>query len=236
MISDATNAPKAVVLYSGGLDSTTVLAMARESGYNCYCLTFSYGQRQAIEVERARALANIMGAADHLVLHLDLDKIGGSALTTATAVPKGRSLNEMESGIPVTYVPGRNTIFLAYAMSWAEVLGAHDIFIGVNAVDFSGYPDCRPDFLAAFQQVANLGTRAGREGSNPFTVHAPLLRLSKKEIIETGLRLKVDYGRTHSCYDPDQAGRACGRCDACQLRLKGFQEAGIMDPAPYAPR
>lgn len=236
MTPDANKEPKAVVLYSGGLDSTTVLAMAKEQGYSCYCLTFSYGQRQTIEVERARALASIMGAADHLVLNLDLDKIGGSALTTATAVPKDRSLTEMEANIPVTYVPGRNTIFLAYAMSWAEVLGAHNIFIGVNAVDFSGYPDCRPDFLEAFQQVANLGTRAGREGVTPFIVNAPLLRLSKKEIIEAGTRLGVDYGRTHSCYDPDQAGRACGRCDACQLRLKGFQEAGLIDPAPYVPR
>jgi len=236
MTPDATHAPIAVILYSGGLDSTTVLAMARELGYSCYCLTFAYGQRQAIEVERARALASIMGAAGHLVLNLDLDKIGGSALTTATAVPKGRSPAEMASGIPVTYVPGRNTIFLAYAMSWAEVLGARDIFIGVNAVDFSGYPDCRPDFLTAFQQVANLGTRAGREGVSPFKIHAPLLRLSKREIIQTGLRLGVDYGRTHSCYDPDPAGRACGSCDACQLRLKGFQEAGLIDPAPYGPR
>jgi 7-cyano-7-deazaguanine synthase len=236
MTPDASNTPIAVILFSGGLDSTTVLAMARDRGYRCYCLTLSYGQRQTIEVDRARALAGIMAAAGHLVLNLDLDKIGGSALTTTTAVPKGRSLSEMEAGIPVTYVPGRNTIFLAYAMSWAEVLGARDIFIGVNAVDFSGYPDCRPDFLEAFQQVANLGTRAGREGSNPFTIHAPLLQLSKKEIIEAGTRLRVDYGRTHSCYDPDPAGQACGSCDACQLRLKGFQEAGLTDPAPYVPR
>jgi 7-cyano-7-deazaguanine synthase len=236
MTQSEDNKPKAVILYSGGLDSTTVLAMVHDQGFACYCLSFAYGQRQIIEVEQAQANARRMGVIDHLVLSLGLDKIGGSALTADMAVPKDRSTAQMESGIPVTYVPGRNTIFLSYAMSWAEVLGARDIFIGVNAVDFSGYPDCRPDYLEAFQQVANLGTRAGREGTHPFTIHAPLLRLSKREIIETGNRLGVDYRTTHSCYDPDPAGRACGACDACLLRLKGFKEAGLDDPAPYISR
>ncbi|HIJ78612.1 MAG: 7-cyano-7-deazaguanine synthase QueC [Desulfobulbaceae bacterium] len=227
--------PKAVVLLSGGLDSTTVLAIARSEGYDCCCLSFAYGQRQAIELELARANCARLGVARHLVLRLDLDAIGGSALTTEMAVPKGRSQEEMESSIPVTYVPGRNTIFLSYAMAWAEVVGAADIFIGVNAVDYSGYPDCRPEFLQAFEHVANLGTRAGVEGGKPFTIHAPLLRLSKKEIILQGTALGVDYGATHSCYDPDGQGRACGACDSCKLRLKGFAEAGLVDPVVYQP-
>jgi len=224
---------KAVVLLSGGLDSTTVLAIAKSEGYQCCCLSFAYGQRQNIELERAKATAKRMGAAEHLVLHLDLDKIGGSALTAGIDVPKGRDYAEMEKNIPVTYVPGRNTIFLSYAVAWAEVLGACDIFIGVNALDYSGYPDCRPEYIKAFERVANLGTRAGVEGGKPFVIHTPLLYLSKKEIIERGIALGVDYASTHSCYDPDEKGRACGQCDACRLRLKGFAEAGISDPAIY---
>ncbi|MCA1765444.1 MAG: 7-cyano-7-deazaguanine synthase QueC [Desulfobulbaceae bacterium] len=224
--------PKAVVLLSGGLDSTTVLAMAGAAGYACHCLSFAYGQRQAIELDRAAAVAEAAGVARHLVLRLDLDRIGGSALTTAREVPKHRSATEIGSGIPVTYVPGRNAIFLSHAAAWAEVVGAGDIFIGVNALDYSGYPDCRPEFIAAFEKMVNLGTRAGSEGVR-FSIRAPLMRLSKGEIIKKGLALGVDYSRTHSCYDPDNEGRACGRCDACFLRLKGFAEAGAADPVPY---
>ncbi|MFO7605685.1 MAG: 7-cyano-7-deazaguanine synthase QueC [Desulfurivibrionaceae bacterium] len=226
------NKPKAVVLLSGGLDSTTVLAIAGAEGYECYCLSFAYGQRQEIELDRAEAVAEAAGVARHLVLRLDLDKIGGSALTTAQEVPKHRSATEINSGIPATYVPGRNAIFLSHAAAWAEVIGAGDIFIGVNALDYSGYPDCRPEFIAAFEKMVNLGTRAGSEGGG-FTIRAPLMRLSKGEIITKGLALGVDYSRTHSCYDPDKKGRACGRCDACFLRLKGFAEAGAADPVPY---
>lgn len=228
------NNAKAVVLLSGGLDSTTVLAVAKADGFQCHCLSFSYGQRQAVELERARAVA--AGAAAHLILNLDLDKIGGSALTTAMAVPKGRTDEEMAAAIPVTYVPGRNTIFLSYAVAWAEVIGAADIFIGINALDYSGYPDCRPEYIEAFERLANLGTRAGVEGGRPFRIHAPLMRLTKKEIIEKGISLGVDYAATHSCYDPDEQGRACGACDACRLRLKGFAEAGLEDPAIYVNR
>jgi len=228
-------AKAAVVLLSGGLDSTTVLAMAREQGYQCHCLSFAYGQRQSIELERARATARRLGAAAHLVLEVDLDKIGGSALTSAEAVPKERSFAEMESGIPITYVPGRNTIFLSYAMAWAEVLGAADIFIGINALDYSGYPDCRPEYLEAFERMAALATRAGVEGGR-LTIHAPLMHLTKKDIILRGTALGVDYGATHSCYDPDSQGRACGACDSCRLRLKGFAEAGLVDPARYVVR
>lgn len=223
---------KAVVLLSGGLDSTTVLAIAKSQGYSSYCLSFSYGQRQAIELERAKNIAATMGAARHLILRLDLDKIGGSALTTDIEVPKGRSFAEMDSAIPVTYVPGRNTIFLSHAAAWAEVIGARDIFIGINVMDYSGYPDCRPDFLRAFEKVINLGTRAGAEGGR-FTIHAPLMQLTKKEIIQRGVGLGVDYSLTHSCYDPDSQGKACGQCDACRLRLKGFAEADLNDPVSY---
>ena len=227
---------KAVVLLSGGLDSATVLAIARREGYDCCCLSFAYGQRHVNELTQAQQVAQRAGVATHLVLRLDLDRIGGSALTADLAVPKGREVDEMAAEIPITYVPGRNTIFLSYAVAWAEVLGAADIFIGVNALDYSGYPDCRPEYLAAFEQVANLGTRAGVAGGQRFAIHAPLLRLSKAEIIRQGLALGVDYSITHSCYDPDGAGRACGRCDSCLLRLKGFAEAGVVDPAPYQPK
>lgn len=234
MTMPADQKPKAVVLLSGGLDSTTVLAIAGSQGYECCCLSFQYGQRQQIELAKARKSVASRGITRHLVLNIDLDAIGGSALTSsAWDVPKNRATVDGESEIPVTYVPARNTVFLAYATSWAEVLGARDIFIGVNVLDFSGYPDCRPAFLEAFEKVANLGTRAGVLGENHFKIHAPLLHLNKKEIIERGTALGVDYSCTHSCYDPDGTGRACGACDACRLRLKGFAEAGQKDPAPY---
>lgn len=226
------NTRQAVVLLSGGLDSTTVLAIAQSRGFTCNCLSFQYGQRQAVELERARAIAQRAGAARHLVLRVDLDAIGGSALTADIEVPKDRPFGDMDKEIPVTYVPGRNILFLAHALSWAEVLGAADIFLGINAVDYSGYPDCRPEFLHAFEQMANLGTKAGTTGSE-FHFHAPLIHLSKKEIILKGMELGVDYSQTHSCYDPVD-GKACGRCDACRLRLQGFSEAGLTDPAPYA--
>ncbi|MDD3815230.1 MAG: 7-cyano-7-deazaguanine synthase QueC [Desulfocapsaceae bacterium] len=224
---------KGVVLLSGGLDSTTVLAIAQSQGYACYCLSFSYGQKQSIELERASHIARTFSVEQHLILQLDLGKIGGSALTSTLTVPKDRDLSLETDEIPITYVPARNMIFLTHAVAWAEVLGATDLFIGVNAVDYSGYPDCRPEFLEAFTKMANLGTRAGVRGKNGFTIHAPLLSLSKKEIIEKGLALGVDYSLTHSCYDP-KAGMACGRCDSCLLRLRGFAEAGLTDPAPYA--
>lgn len=224
----------AVILLSGGLDSTTVLTIAKSRGYECSCLSFRYGQRQDIELDRAQKIAKGQGVRQHLTLRLDLDTIGGSALTTDTPVPKDRKFTEMEKEVPVTYVPGRNIIFLAHALAWAEVLGAADIFLGINAVDYSGYPDCRPEFLAAFAKMANLGTKAGSEGT-PFRLHAPLLEMSKKEIIETGISLGVDYSMTHSCYDP-VGDMACGSCDACLLRLKGFAEAGIEDPIQYTGR
>ena len=233
-ITPMTPKPKtnAVILLSGGLDSTTVLAIAQAQGYLCHCLSFAYGQRQEIELTRASEIAARAGAA-HLILNLDLGKIGGSALTTDQAVPKHRSVAEMGERIPDTYVPGRNIIFLSHAAAWAEVLGAFDIFIGVNALDYSGYPDCRPEFISAFESMLNLGTKAGTEGGHPFTIHAPLLHLNKAEIIRKGLELGVDYGRTHSCYDPDPEGLACGGCDSCLLRAKGFREARVPDPTPY---
>jgi 7-cyano-7-deazaguanine synthase len=231
-LMDGQQGRRAVVLLSGGLDSTTTLAVARAAGYDCYCLSFAYGQRQSIELEMAAANAARFQAKQHLVLRLDLGRIGGSALTTDLPVPKGRSSPEMTAAIPVTYVPARNTIFLSHALAWAEVLGARDIFIGVNALDYSGYPDCRPEFLAAFERTANLGTKAGVEGES-FRIHAPLLHLKKKEIILRGVTLGVDHAATHSCYDPDPAGRACGACDSCTLRLKGFAEAGMKDPVVY---
>ena len=231
--------PKAIILLSGGLDSTTVLAIARAQGFACHCLSFDYGQRQVMELEQARANADRLGALEHLVLRIDLDRIGGSALTSGSPVPKGRDFKEMEKSVPITYVPGRNTIFLSYAMAWAEVKGAVDIFIGVNALDYSGYPDCRPEYLRAFEQLADLATRAGTEEHRKLKIHAPLLRLSKKEIIEKGVALGVDYGGTHSCYDPVQVQDevlACGACDSCRLRLKGFAEAGLADPIAYQHR
>lgn len=225
---------KAVVLLSGGLDSTTCLAMAKAQGFEPICLAISYGQRHSIELERAQAVASSMGVRDFRVVRLDLRAIGGSSLTSDMQVPKGRSDQEMESGIPPTYVPARNTLFLSMALGLAEVVGAQDIFIGVNAVDYSGYPDCRPEFIRAFESLAHLATKAGVEGKT-FTVHAPLSGLSKAEIIHEGLRLGVDYSQTHSCYDPDSQGRACGQCDSCVLRKRGFSQAQVADPTRYVP-
>ena len=226
----SSNNKKAVILFSGGLDSTTVLAIAQDAGYSCYCLSFRYGQKQTVELEKAIQCAKRNKVARHLILNLDLDKIGGSALTDNIDVPKGEEIDSDE--IPVTYVPARNTIFLSHAVAWAEVLGANDIFIGVNAVDYSGYPDCRPEFLNAFSVMANLGTKAGVSGGEGFTIQAPLLQMSKAEIITKGLSLGVNYAETHSCYDP-MGSKACGRCDACRLRLQGFLDAGLKDPASY---
>ncbi|HYS44337.1 MAG TPA: 7-cyano-7-deazaguanine synthase QueC, partial [Geobacteraceae bacterium] len=223
---------KAVVLYSGGLDSTTCLALARSEGFAPYAISFAYGQRHKTELEVAKANATAMGAVEHLVVEFDLRQMGGSALTSNIEVPK----EGVGSDIPVTYVPARNTIFLSFALGWAEVLGAFDIFIGVNALDYSGYPDCRPEYIAAFETMANLATKAGVDGSGRFQIHAPLIRLTKAEIIRKGLALGVDYGRTHSCYDPTDEGLACGLCDSCRLRLKGFAEAGVPDPVRYAVR
>lgn len=223
---------KAVILFSGGLDSTTILAIAKSQGYSCYCLSFRYGQKQTVELDKAIHSARESGVANHLILNLDLDKIGGSALTAAIDVPKDRDPEADKEEIPITYVPARNTIFLSHALAWAEVIGASDIFIGVNAVDYSGYPDCRPEFLQAFTNMANLGTKAAIEGKIRFSIQAPLLSMSKAEIITTGISLGVDYSKTHSCYDP-AGDKACGRCDACLLRLKGFAEVGIKDPASY---
>jgi 7-cyano-7-deazaguanine synthase len=219
----------AVVLLSGGLDSTTVLAIACAEGYQPHALSFRYGQRHSVELGAAARVAEAYGAT-HTVADIDLRAFGGSALTADIDVPKGRSDDEMGKGIPVTYVPARNTIFLSFALGRAETLGAADIFIGVNALDYSGYPDCRPEFIAAFEQVANLGTKAGVEGRR-FTIHTPLIDLTKAQIIERGLGLGVDYGLTHSCYDPDQTGRPCQACDSCLLRAKGFAEVGVTDPA-----
>lgn len=222
--------PKAVVLLSGGLDSATCLALARAQGFACHALTVDYGQRHRVELEAARRVARALGVVEHRVIAVDLRGFGGSALTGTGAVPKGRAPEEMAGGIPPTYVPARNTVLLALALAWAEVLGAADIFIGVNALDYSGYPDCRPEFVAAFERLANLATKAGVEGRMHFRVHTPLIDLSKAEIIRRGTALGVDYGLTHSCYDPDPAGRPCGACDSCLLRQKGFAEAGLPDP------
>jgi 7-cyano-7-deazaguanine synthase len=225
---------RAVVLLSGGLDSATVLAIARAKGHEPYALSFRYGQRHERELDAAKQVAQSLGAVEHRIAQIDLRIFAGSALTSEIEVPKARTAAEMASGIPVTYVPARNTIFLSYALAWAEVLGARDIFIGANAVDYSGYPDCRPEFIRAFEQLANLATRAGVEGA-AFAIHAPLLALSKAEIIQRGMSLGVDYSLTHSCYDPAHDGRACGACDSCQLRLNGFREAGLTDPISYLP-
>ncbi len=220
---------KAVVLYSGGLDSTTCLAIAAADGFEPYAMSFAYGQRHHAELCMAKENARAMGAAEHMLVDFDLRKIGGSALTSGIEVPK----DGVGDDIPVTYVPARNTIFLSFALGWAEVLGAFDIYIGVNALDYSGYPDCRPEYVAAFETLANLATKAAVEGAGRYTIHTPLIRLTKAEIIRKGLALGVDYGRTHSCYDPTPEGLACGRCDSCRLRLKGFAEAGVEDPVCY---
>jgi 7-cyano-7-deazaguanine synthase len=224
---------KAVVLSSGGIDSTTAMAIARAEGFAIYSLSFRYGQRHVLELDSAHKVSKAMEAKEHLIVDIDLAKIGGSALTGVFEVPKGRDSKEMNREIPVTYVPGRNTIFLSYAIAWAEVVGAEDIFIGANSIDYSGYPDCRPEFIQAFEKMANLATKAGVEGKIRFRVNAPLLRMTKAEIIRKGVELGVDYGMTLSCYDPSQNGRACGHCDSCILRRKGFHEAGVPDPTPY---
>jgi 7-cyano-7-deazaguanine synthase len=224
---------KAVVLYSGGLDSTTCMAIARADGFDLYAPSFAYGQRHSVELEKARQYAPKIGVTSHQVVQVDLRQFGGSALTADLAVPKDQSDSD---DIPITYVPARNTIFLSFALGWAEVLGAYDIFIGVNALDYSGYPDCRPEFISAFENMANLATKAGVEGDSPYTIHTPLIQLSKAEIIRTGLDLGVDYRLTHSCYDPTATGLSCGRCDSCRLRLKGFREAGEEDPIEYETR
>jgi 7-cyano-7-deazaguanine synthase len=224
--------PKAVVLLSGGLDSTTTLGVARDQGYTLYALTFRYGQRHQIEIEAAKRIAHHFQVVQHKIFDVDLSSFGGSALTADIRVPKGRGLDEISKDIPITYVPARNTIFLSLALAWAEVLGARAIFIGVNALDYSGYPDCRPKFIEAFETMANLGTKAGVEGEK-IRIHTPLINLSKAQIIKKGLESGVDFSLTSSCYDPSLDGKACGKCDACLLRLKGFAEAGIKDPAIY---
>ena len=224
--------PKAVVLLSGGLDSSTTLALAKEQGFSVCALSFSYGQRHSAEVQAACRISEQEAVAEHKVAVIDLRLFGGSALTADLPVPKSRGEAEIGTGIPITYVPARNTIFLSFALAWAEVVGARDIFLGVNALDYSGYPDCRPEFIEAFQRLADVATKAGVDGTR-FTIHTPLISLSKADIIRTGTRLGVDYALTISCYDPDERARACGRCDACLLRLKGFAEVGLTDPAPY---
>ena len=224
----------AVVLLSGGLDSATTLAIAQSEGFAAHALTFRYGQRHAYELQAARQVAAARGVAAHRMVDIDLSQFGGSALTSGEiAVPVGRTAEEMSGGIPVTYVPARNTVFLSLALAWAEVLPAADIFLGVNAVDYSGYPDCRPEFIRAFETLANLATKAGVEGTQQFRVHAPLISLTKAEIIRRGVALQVDYALTSTCYAPDANGRACGRCDACLLRIQGFEAAGIPDPTRY---
>ncbi|MEN6307787.1 MAG: 7-cyano-7-deazaguanine synthase QueC [Anaerohalosphaeraceae bacterium] len=228
-----TNTRKAVILVSGGLDSATTLAIALNQGFTCYALSFRYGQRHEVELTAACRVATTMGAKEHRIIDIDLAGIGGSALTDmALEVPKDRQ--DMSQGIPITYVPARNTIFLSYALAYAEVLGGFDIFIGVNAMDYSGYPDCRPEYIEAFEKMANLATAIAVEGKGRFKIHTPIIRMTKAQIIQTGTRLKVDYSLTHSCYDPDEQGRPCGHCDSCQLRLKGFAEAGLTDPVKYA--
>jgi 7-cyano-7-deazaguanine synthase len=224
---------KAVVLLSGGLDSTTVAAIARQQGYAVYALSFDYGQNHKLELESAARVAQGLGLAQHAVVKVDLRSFGGSALTSDTPIPKHRTADDIGNGVPVTYVPARNTVFLSLALAWAETLGATDIFVGVNALDYSGYPDCRPEFITAFERMANLGTKIGTEGGARIRIHAPLISMTKKEIVETGLSLGVDYSITTTCYDPSSAGEACGACDACLLRLKGFEQAGVADPARY---
>ena len=221
---------KAVVLLSGGLDSATALAVAKDEGFTPYALSFRYGQRHHIELTSAARVAEVMGVVEHVIADIDLRRFGGSALTAEIDVPKDRSVDAMGEGIPVTYVPARNTVFLSFALAWAEVLGASDIFVGVNALDYSGYPDCRPEYIAAYEQMANLATAAGVEGRQHLKIHTPLIALTKAQIITRGTALGVDYGLTSSCYDPGEDGRPCGHCDSCQLRAKGFAEAGLEDP------
>ena len=221
---------RAVCLLSGGLDSSVCLALARSQGFECYALSFDYGQRHRVELKSAARVAKSLGSAQHLVVPIDLRVFGGSALTSDIAVPKGRSAAQMTAEIPVTYVPARNAVFLSLALAWAEVLGCSNIFIGVNALDYSGYPDCRPEFIEAFEEMANLATKAGVEGRMGLKIHTPLIRLSKAEIVMLGVQLGLDFSLTHSCYDPDEAGRPCGQCDSCVLRRKGFEEAGMEDP------
>ena len=222
-------------MLSGGLDSTTLLALATKEGYEINALTFRYGQRHGVEIDRARRIAEQYRVARHVVADIDLRQFGGSALTSDIDVPKDRSADDLTHGIPITYVPARNTIFLSFALAWAEVLNATDIFIGVNALDYSGYPDCRPEYIRAYESMANLATRAGVEGTARMNIRTPLMQLSKKEIIELGISMDVDYSVTSSCYDPSPDGSACGHCDACQLRLRGFEQAGTEDPAVYRP-
>ncbi|HXH10691.1 MAG TPA: 7-cyano-7-deazaguanine synthase QueC [Alphaproteobacteria bacterium] len=223
----------AVVLLSGGIDSTTTLAIAKHEGFRLHALTFRYGQRHAIEIDAARRVAQVLGVARHAIVDMDLRVFGGSALTDDLAVPKSRTLDEIAHGIPITYVPARNTIFLAYALAYAEISQSEDIFIGVNARDYSGYPDCRPEYIQAFEAMANLATKAAVEGRQRLRIHCPLIHLDKAQIIQRGLELGVDYALTHSCYDPAPDGTACGQCDSCLLRLKGFAEAGVADPIAY---
>ena len=228
-------AKPAVVLLSGGLDSATVLAIAKSQGYAPYALSFSYGQRHAYELEAAKRVAASLGVLEHRIASIDLRVFGGSALTADLAVPKGRAAEEMAHGIPITYVPARNTIFLSFALAWAEVLAANDIFLGVNALDYSGYPDCRPEFIRAFEKLANLATKAGVEGRQRLTIHTPLIAMTKAQIVATGIHLGVDYALTSSCYDPSPTGAPCGQCDSCTLREKGFRENGIEDPLRTRP-
>ncbi len=230
MVESRTHRAPAVVLLSGGLDSSTVLAIAREQGFEACAISFSYGQRHIHELSAADAVVRTQQTARHVVATIDLRAFGGSALTADIDVPKGRSAHDMADGIPITYVPARNTVFLSYALAWAETLGSTDIFIGVNALDYSGYPDCRPEYIAAFETMANLATKAGVEGTQRLKIHAPLMHLNKSQIIGEGLRLGVDYSQTSSCYDPAPDGRPCGGCDSCVLRAKGFAEAGVADP------
>lgn len=222
--------PKAVVLLSGGLDSTTVLAIAKSQGFECYALSFRYGQRHKVELESARQVAARMGVAQHVVVDFDLRQFGGSALTSDIEVPKERSTDDMSHGIPITYVPARNSIFLSFGLAWAETLGSSDVFIGVNALDYSGYPDCRPEYIDAYEKMANLATKAGVEGTQKLKIHSPLAHMTKAQIVRKGMELGVDYSVTSSCYDPAPDGSPCGRCDSCLLRAKGFAEAGETDP------
>ncbi len=224
---------KAIVLASGGLDSTTVMAIAKDQGFDIYALSFEYGQRHRVELAAAKTIARALGAKQHLIVNTDLGQIGGSALTEDITVPKDRDVGEDSEEIPITYVPARNTIFLAYALAWSEVLDTPHIFIGVNAIDYSGYPDCRPEYIQAFEHMANLATKAGVEGLYRLQIHAPLSKMTKADIIKKGIQLGIDYGQTHSCYDPDEAGNACGHCDSCLLRKLGFADAGVADPTRY---